>query len=807
MKKSVIFFIVFSILIVCSGWVYILAITIPVNISRAVTEGIESATGNKAAIRSVNVNLFKGFVIDGLAIYDEKSVILRAKEVSGIFLTAPVISKHVIIPVITIDSPSIILERGPDRSFNITKMITDSMIMPEGMALTVYKVVIKNGRVDFVDNSLAEPFVKEFNNIDANINISLPAKVAFAVSYDMASEKPVSIESRGEYIIPDRSLYLDVMAKDVVLADFLDYYEGLGISFPEGVVDIKAEISLQEGILDAKIDAETKNLSMVKDNMILKTNSLVSLWFQYNFGSNEYEYAGKIRIQDMSIFGIGDIGDLHGIKALAEFDDTRLWSDNISVAAFGMPWKVKINMVNFADPIIDIYADSEADLGALQKALGDRYGAGFPIRLSGLAGLEFSFQIEKNIVTKMNGYVKMKDASAYIGNKENAIEHINGEARITPNTLEWSDIRFDRKGTDYISSAKITNFDSPGINLSVDSNDLSFKSIFAFYGKEIFLSKMSGRYFNSEFSASGSLNIGVPENIKADVKGSIRFDIKDLKRFSKNPDQLKDVKISGRVDADFQLKGYIKDPNSCIIDADIRSDSVSVYGLIASDVGVKYFQEKGVGYIKSLRSSFYGGSLWAAGTIEPFNKDAIKYSINMDFNDVKLSKLKNDTEFKDKDVSGDIKLVAKVEGAWNNADSISGVGRLSIARGKLWQLNLFQGLGVLIFTSDFSDIVFDEGSCDFRLKDKIFSTENFNLKSDILKLYGSGRIGFDKTVSASLKTELDKEIINPGTKKDFASAVEKYTFVDVSGNLANPKYVVKPNVTDIIKDAARKFFQ
>jgi len=38
--------------------------------------------------------------------------------------------------------------------------------------------------------------------------------------------------------------------------------------------------------------------------------------------------------------------------------------------------------------------------------------------------------------------------------------------------------------------------------------------------------------------------------------------------------------------------------------------------------------------------------------------------------------------------------------------------------GKLWQLDLFRGIGAILFKRDFNSVIFKEGSCAFVVKDK-----------------------------------------------------------------------------------------
>jgi hypothetical protein len=271
-------------------------------------------------------------------------------------------------------------------------------------------------------------------------------------------------------------------------------------------------------------------------------------------------------------------------------------------------------------------------------------------------------------------------------------------------------------------------------------------------------------------------------------------------------DTAKKMKPAGSLRAQFILGGDIKNIKACDIDAKIESGGMSLYGLKASDVAFDYKQAEGTGRLQSARSLFYGGSLSASGKVDWLSKN-LPYSFNLDIKDMKLEDFKKDTDFKDRDVSGIIKVYAGLNGLFQGSPGVAGVGKISIARGRLWQLDLFKGLGAVIFTSDFSDIVFTESSCDFRIEDKTVSSDDIILKSELVNLYGSGKIGFDRSVSASLKSELTKEAMDPGFRKNVASAIGKYTFIEISGTLTEPRYRMRPSVSEMVEDAAGALLQ
>jgi len=146
----------------------------------------------------------------------------------------------------------------------------------------------------------------------------------------------------------------------------------------------------------------------------------------------------------------------------------------------------------------------------------------------------------------------------------------------------------------------------------------------------------------------------------------------------------------------------------------------------------------------------------------------------------------------------------KFNGFSNDLSKLNGAGKIFITEGKLWQLNLFRGLGELLFARDFANIVFSEGYGSFIIQDKYISSDDLKLKSNFVNLSGSCKIGFDSSVDASVNIEvLDELAPMSGTFKDLTTAIigqaGRFGVIKISGTLREPKYKFQPAVVDIIK--------
>ena len=113
----------------------------------------------------------------------------------------------------------------------------------------------------------------------------------------------------------------------------------------------------------------------------------------------------------------------------------------------------------------------------------------------------------------------------------------------------------------------------------------------------------------------------------------------------------------------------------------------------------------------------------------------------------------------------------------------------------------------MIFSSDFSDIAFTEGSCDIKIAQRGFTVNNFILKSELLNLYGSGTIGLDKSVNAVLRPEIRESAIDYGSAGAIAVAISSNTIVKITGTFEKPEYKTQANLADVVGGIADALFQ
>ena len=71
---------------------------------------------------------------------------------------------------------------------------------------------------------------------------------------------------------------------------------------------------------------------------------------------------------------------------------------------------------------------------------------------------------------------------------------------------------------------------------------------------------------------------------------------------------------------------------------------------------------------------------------------------------------------------------------------------------------------------------------------------------------GDVRIGFDRSISASLKAQIKEGAIEPGLQKSITTALTKYSVIKIAGTMKEPKYSIQPDMTGAMEEFQNIFY-
>ena len=809
MNKKIFIISAILILAVSAGVVYFDRVILQKEAKAFIIEGIEKSTGKKCAIRSIKFNIFKGIVVKDFIISENNVAIINIKEAYASFLIQPFFKKQLIIPSIKLKSCEIFLERNKNGIVNLAELFSKTKFSDTKYNILIRRVKLSGASINFRDDALTSPVTGKMRDLNADIYVSLTGKMRFNFEFGLQDDALMKINVAGEYDNAKNELKLEGNIKDILPDRFKPYYSQSNFSLPEGRCDVGINLLLKESVIDAGMKIETRDLVFSKDNITAKVNSAIKCNLKFNLNDKKLSYSGNADVISLGLSGIETIDSINDVKGNFAFDDTGISSSDIAARVLNLPVKARFTLNDYSNPSVKVDISSIVDLADLQNILKDTFNIKLPANLEGQGKLyvALEYELPQTSSSHVGGFLEVENAKIALSKASAPLESVRGKFNFTDKQLRWDGLEFDYLKTQYSTSGMLTNFDTPGIQFKLSSKNLTLESVFGVNDKLITISKLSGTYFDSQFSINGSLDLSDEPSMEANLNGTLEVDLKDLKEFFKGfKDKQDKMKLSGIVHTEFNLKGDVKDLRSCDLDAKFSSASLSAYGLKPSGVFVNYKQGGGIAEIPFIHAALYGGTVDASAKINMMPKD-IPYSVNAEIRGVKIEQLKADTPFKDKDIAGAIYTKLKLIGYSNNVDRLTGSGNVSISNGKLWQLNLFRGLGVLIFTSDFSNIMFKEGGCDFTIGKKEFFTDKLMLRSDLLDLYGPVTIDFQGGIKAELRADMKEEALGYGAKRNIKTAIGQYGIIDINGTLKEPKYNLKPDVGSIIEDIADRFMQ
>ncbi len=807
MKKKILIALLGFIVIVVAVMVYLNSVILPKKVKAMIVSGLQAQTRKEVSLGSLQLNVFKGLVLRNLRIYDAQGDILSLKEASCTFLFWPVFKKAIILPTVRINSPEVFLERRADKSWNLRELFAQRKTAPAkagNFSFFVYSIKINNAAIHFQDNSLARPFRKELSGLNLSMHLSLPASVKF----NFAS---ANITGSGEYKIPAKELTAKLSLLNLSPKEFSLYYENSGVNIPEGLIDANAEIKMGGGSISAEITAQEKKLLITKNNFSAQLNSDISSKLSYVLGKGPLRFSGQAKIFQSKLSGLPKVGVADNLSGELSFDNSGIATERLDALVWGLPVSCKISLKDFSSPALDITLNSTFNLASLPAMLKDKFKVTFPGSMQGSGNLTLKMQAAKEVF-QFSGQLDILAGKIKLEKLSLPFEDIRGKLNFDLEGLKWQDLGFKYADSAYQSNGSLKDFKAPAVEAGLSSRDLTLQTEFRLKNKLVNLSKCAGRYFNSDFSLAGDFNTEALPRLGANINGNINLNLEDLKSvLKKYQAAFERIRPQGIVRLDFNLSGDINDFKTCQLQAKCASAAISAYGFKASDFTLDYNQAEGMSEIPALRMSLYDGVVSAAAKMN-LNSKNLPYWLQLDMQGVKIEKLKMDTAVKNKDISGLISGQAKLNGFSDDLSKLSGAGKILVSHGRLWELNLFQGMGAFLFASDYASIVFEEASCVFNVAGQAISTDNLSMKSNITELNGPVKIGFDGSLDAALDVIILTESIPlKGTFKDVATAIigqaGRFGIIKISGTLKEPKFKFKPAVADIIKSIKNIFLE
>lgn len=531
-------------------------------------------------------------------------------------------------------------------------------------------------------------------------------------------------------------------------------------------------------------------------------------------------YDGSLIPSLTVVSGIPLVQEIKNISGKIDFTTNQINFETLKLSALDTAIELSGSINNFSDPLLDINASTDKfDLDKI-SLLAPQILEQIKIQPTGEA--KISLRLKDN-VSRLNSAIAQANMHATVLLKDTVLKGeslpgpvggVNGEITYAPDTISWRDLQAEFQGKDFFSSGQCNNFSSPEIQGTLSSKILSLNlsTQAKLTDKTLGIDSLKGRFQNSSFDIAGKISLIKTQEPLADLKGQIRFDLKDIgaiqPEFQKT---LEPFKPEGIINLDGNIKGALLDWRKWDISLNAQSPQIVIAGYTIKDIVLK--AEENNQWIKrfDLNADIYDGKLTIQGALSLADQ-GMPYQVNIDLQSTNLQKLKEVTIWKDNDVSGFLSGTAQLKGPLTDWKAIEGDGTVLIHDGNIWQLNLFKGLGKIIFTSDFENIPIQEVSAHFNIQNQKVSTENLAIKSPVFTILGKGWVNFENQLNFNLNTQFE-ERLPTGTE----SYQEKASFlatqfgsilnIKITGLLSDPKFTAVPAPGKILEKGIKLLFE
>ena len=415
-------------------------------------------------------------------------------------------------------------------------------------------------------------------------------------------------------------------------------------------------------------------------------------------------------------------------------------------------------------------------------------------------------EIKYNLENKKLGF---KSALKLKTQALNAPVDIKGNLKLVDNGLNWENLVVTYKQAQFNSSGRITDFAQPKIDFNLSAKDFTADTSLIIQDKSVKVTSCSGKYLDSEFNLKGNINTQDQDNPLINLNLNLNVILKDT--FGLLPtniqDNLKNLKLAGQCKVTGNISGGIKELKDLNTDLKFTSDNLSIYDFKLDNLYFTLEQKNKLLNIRDFMAGFYSGNanLKFLMNLEP---QTPTYTAKIMLSNIDLSKLKTDTPLKDKDISGLFSANLDLAGETVKLETLQGQGVLSVKEGKLWELDLFKGLGELLFMPIYQNIIFKDMNANFTIKDKAINIVDSFLGSEKLELSCAGRLGFDGALDLTFNSQINAELIKDSTDlRKFTSAIlGNILVVKIGGTIQKPEYKIVPGTKEIINQLKDLFF-
>ncbi len=786
---------VFLVILILSGGIlfYLKEKILPLKISQGLNNYFRKEFGLNLDIQDIRIGFFSGIVFKGLNLYrNPQHPILQCQNISLNRISLLFFKKMVWVSSLKIEKPFLFIKRDLQGKLNIQKFLQKHKPSKnEGYRFLIKNIIIKGAKILIEDQPFH--FKQLFKNIEAIISFSLPQNINLELN--IKDEKlPLTLE--GRYLFDKKEFRGKLQTFDLDLTSFENYFKNIP-HFGELILKGgEINFSLKKNYLTLDTPRLLLKGKLTREDLKIKGGLLSKGKVGWNLETQEINYHLDCALKNIDLQGLEILPKINFKEGKISLSPEGIIIENVKGTTQGIPFNIRGGIKDFKNFVSDIRIDSQSSLEKLKELLKRKE----EISLKGKIFLTLQvlgpLREESRLEIKGTSLIK-EGLLSFKGLEQPIIWEGSFSFSKEKDYLDWQDLKIKVFDRTFNLKGKLKNFKKPHIQSSIKSKNVNIETIFSVDKKTLQEISLKGEAYSSPIEARGTL-IFEEKSPYLKLQGKLNLRLESLKNIINNK-YLQRINPQGVMDTIFFLEGNILNLQELKIYMQSQGKEIKLYNLTLNQPFLKLLMENRELTLSPLQTEFYKGLADLRIKVNLRNKSLV---LNLSLQDVDLENLAKDLNSK-KPLKGTLAAELQLYSQdLKDVGKLRGQGKLKIKDGLLWELNLFQKLGKILFLPDFQKIVFSDGWAEFLVENKNIVVDELELNSKTLTLKGQGKIDFDRNINFIFFTELNPKILkNSKDLRKITSLIlgEGGITIIVNGDISNPQVKIKPFVVSPVK--------
>jgi hypothetical protein len=812
-KKIFVFLILFIIFLVFGLLIYINNVFAPVTLKAKIISALKKSLNANVQIENIRYNLFEGLIIQNLAIYKETKDFpyITAKEISLNPLLLPLLQKKIIVPLVRVDSPKIYLELYENKTLNFAEPFAANPAVAkekQEFSVTVSKISVSEGECYLKDKSVTPIFTRDMTAIKIGLELKLPQSIKFLLQAKITNPQsnPSFLSAEGEYNPGEKKLAAQIKLNSFLAKEYLTYLKKLPFLLSEGNIDADLKASVKEKLVNITGTISSKATVVRSEKFALSGDFTLKPQIEYGLEDKITKYKTTAQIAHGKLLGLKFTKEITEIQGDIQLNETAVRSTNLKAKILDSPVKIKGALENFAQPVIKLKISSQRVKLNNAVVLLPNPPKGLVVEGQARLLLDLDYDA-KNPPLQIKGIAQIDAPKLKLAALNDPLENIRGAVVFSNRGLTWPSLYFTHKKIPYKTSGSLKDFQAAEINCELGSQELSLKSNLTLRDSLVTINSCAGKYRQSEFDIKGTADV---KQSTLDLNGKLNLYLKNIFGLlsEKAREKLTKLKLDGACKIEGNVKGNVTAPKNLVANLKVASENFSVYDLKIKDARFNLKQSNAMLNVNEFSAKSYDGSINAQLNLN-LNATSPVYNTKFALENIDLAKLKKDTNFKDKDLAGSLNIKGELQGLLQDINTLNGNGYLTVKDGKIWEINLFKGLGEFLFLPIYQKISFSEIDADFFIKDRKIEFANSFIGGEKMELATKGYIGFNGNINLDMHARISKSLLedSPDLRKFGSLIFGNLLNIKIGGTLQKPQYNVVPIPKALLREIKRFFLK